>query len=86
MHKCMPTNYPLIFVLINCKSLVIMRKIQKNFDPKIRLVSLISTSIKELSRHLCILYTDLIAGLNGPFLIAKLRPAVGMKIICASSS
>ena len=47
MHKCLPTNYPLIFVLINCKSLVIMRKIQKNFGPKIRLVSLISTSIKE---------------------------------------
>ena len=40
-------NYSFIFVLISLTSLVSMRKIQKNFHTKMRLVSLISIHIKE---------------------------------------
>ena len=47
MHKWPPINYSFIFVLISLTSLVSMRKIQKNFHTKTRLVSLISIYIKE---------------------------------------
>ena len=47
MQKWLPINYSFIFVLISLTSLVSMRNIQKNFHTKMRLVSLISTHIKE---------------------------------------
>ena len=47
MQKWLPINYSFIFVLISLTSLVSMRKIQKNFHTKMRLVSLISIHIKE---------------------------------------
>ena len=47
MQKWLPINYSFIFVLISLTSLVSMRKIQKNFHTKMRLVSLISIQIKE---------------------------------------
>ena len=42
MQKWLPINYSFIFVLISLTSLGCMRKIQKNFHTKMRLVSLIS--------------------------------------------
>ena len=47
MQKWLPINYSFIFVLIRLTSLVSMRKIQKNFHRKMRLVSLISIHTKE---------------------------------------
>ena len=47
MQKWLPINYSFIFVLISLTSLVSMRKIQKNFHTKMRLISLISIHIKE---------------------------------------
>ena len=47
MQKWLPINYSFIFVLISLTSLVSMRKRQKNFHTKMRLVSLISIHIKE---------------------------------------
>ena len=42
MQKWLPINYSFIFVLISLTSLGCMRKIQKNFHTKMRLVSPIS--------------------------------------------